>query len=215
MKPSLKGFSTEEIAERILSEQEFEILERRKILIKDTVPIAEIDILAKKNNELYAIEVKSGKISVTDIRQTYTNAMLINAKPLIVGKGFSDKASELTAKLLNVEVLTLDEYFSFISLEELTASIDSTFINILSNLFSFDLSHIKPEDIKIIYALATSNSFSDAAKTLSIDKKDLGKIISGLKKRKIITYTHSFNTIRLQANIIYNLMYLQSIQKIP
>lgn len=213
MKPSLKGYSLEEIAENFLVSRGYEILERRKTVVKNNTPIAEIDIVAKKDNELYAIEVKSGRISITDIRQTYTNAVLVNAKPLIIGRGFSDKASEETAKILNVEVLILDEYLSFISLEELSASVDQSFINILSNIFSFDITRVNSKDLEVIKVLAMSKNFSDAAEKLNMSKRELSNIIKDFRNRRVLTYTRTFNTIRLQANIIYNMLNLYRLLK--
>ncbi|MCD6562375.1 MAG: YraN family protein [Thermoproteales archaeon] len=213
MKPSLRGYSLEEIAENFLVSRGYEILERRKTVVKNNTPIAEIDIVAKKDNELYAIEVKSGRISITDIRQTYTNAVLVNAKPLIIGRGFSDKASEETAKILNVEVLILDEYLSFISLEELSASVDQSFINILSNIFSFDITRVNSKDLEVIKVLAMSKNFSDATEKLNMSKRELSNIIKDFRNRRVLTYTRTFNTIRLQANIIYNMLNLYRLLK--
>jgi len=207
MKPSLRGYTIEEIAENLLIMKGFEIKERRKDVIRGNVPIAEIDILAEKEGELYAVEVKAGRISLTDIRQAYTNAVLINAKPLIIGRGYSDKASEEAAKALNIDVIILDDYLSFTSLEELEASIDQVIVKNLLELFSFNIKNITSTDLKTIEVLANSKTFSEAADKLSVDKRTLGNIIKDMKGRGILTFTRSFNTIRLQANIISKLAF--------
>lgn len=207
MKPSLRGYSIEEIAENLLIMKGFEIKERRKDIVVGGVPIAEIDILAEKEGELYAIEVKAGRVSLTDIRQVYANAVLINAKPLIIGRGYSDKASEEAAKALNIDVIILDDYLSFTSLEELEASIDQVIVKNLLELFSFNIKNITSIDLKTIDVLANSKTFSEAADRLSVDKRTLGNIIKDMRERGILTFTRSFNTIRLQANIISKLAF--------
>ncbi|MEM0162466.1 MAG: YraN family protein, partial [Thermoproteota archaeon] len=89
-----KGLSTEDIAISILESLGYSVLERRKQVVVNNVKVAEIDIVARdQEGNLLAIEVKSGKASVTDIRQVFSNSKLINAKPLLICKGFSDSSA--------------------------------------------------------------------------------------------------------------------------
>ena len=71
--------------------------------------IAEIDIVAEKEGESYAVEVKSGKASLTAIRQAYANAHVAGYKPLLICKK-TDIATKEAAKTLGVEVMTFSEY---------------------------------------------------------------------------------------------------------
>ena len=83
MNPRLKGKTVEELATALLEGEGFRILERRKVIRVGESQVAEVDILAEKDGEVYAVEVKSGRISVTDVRQAFTNARLLGYKPLI------------------------------------------------------------------------------------------------------------------------------------
>ncbi|MBO3768039.1 MAG: YraN family protein [Candidatus Brockarchaeota archaeon] len=109
-----KGLSTEDIAISILESLGYSVLERRKQVVVNNVNVAEIDIVARdQEGNLLAIEVKSGKASVTDIRQVFSNSKLINAKPLLICKGFSDSSAISLASELGISYLLLPEYYLF------------------------------------------------------------------------------------------------------
>ncbi|RLE73191.1 MAG: endonuclease, partial [Thermoprotei archaeon] len=104
------GYKIEEIASYILEMLGYQILDRRRRIVKDEEEIGEVDIIAKRNGEMYAVEVKSGTISVSDIRQAYMNALFLGFKPLIIGRGISDEAAAITARELGVKYILLPEY---------------------------------------------------------------------------------------------------------
>ncbi|HDJ97324.1 MAG TPA: endonuclease, partial [Thermofilum sp.] len=75
------GLLVEDLAEGLLVRLGYVIKERRKKIVFEGVEVAEIDYLAEKEGEKYIVEVKAGRISVNDVRQVYTNSVLVNARP--------------------------------------------------------------------------------------------------------------------------------------
>ncbi|MEM4468981.1 MAG: YraN family protein, partial [Candidatus Nezhaarchaeales archaeon] len=104
--------SSERVAIGILERMGFKVLDTRKKIVKDGVEVGEVDIVASNpEGEVYAVEVKAGKASVSDIRQAYTGALLLGMRPMVICKGFADAAAETVARELNVKVLTIPEYY--------------------------------------------------------------------------------------------------------
>lgn len=106
----------EDLAEGLLVRLGYTIKERRKKIVFEGVEVAEIDYLAEKGDEEYVVEVKAGRISVNDVRQVYTNSVLVNAKPMIIARGYSNASAKIAAEKLGVEVLILDEYLQIVSI---------------------------------------------------------------------------------------------------
>lgn len=199
MKPSRRGTTVEKIAEIVLEEQGFKIKERHKrVKIKD-VDVAEIDLIAEKNGNLYAIEVKAGRVSVTDLRQAYTNAKLINAKPLIVCRGYSDRAAEETAKELGIKVLELPEYFVFVEPEELMDLVEKALAKILLSLMVVDIEKLSEEDLEVLNAIAYSSHVAEAANRLGVNKRKMRTLLQQLRKKGFVSEPKNYDLLRLQA----------------
>jgi len=213
----MRGIIVEELAEILLKELGFEVKERRKTVTSDDVNIAEIDMIAEKEGITYAVEVKSGKVSTSDIRHAYANSALINAKPMIICRGFSDKGAEEAAKQLGVKVITFPTYYFFASPEELSHMIEKALERVMLRIFSGNVSLITPEDYDILRALAYSFTFNEAAKMLGLSKEELIKKLVKLKKRNILTTTSNYDLIRLQSLLLikeYEVRaYLKAIQR--
>jgi len=198
-----KGLSAEEVATSILENLGYLILERRKQVVSGGVKVAEIDLVVKDpEGSVFAVEVKSGKASVTDVRQVYSNSKLIEAKPLLVCKGFSDSSAISLASELNVRYLLMPEYYLF-TLEDFKEVAKEIVYDLLTLYLSPDINNLTEEDIKVVEAVSGSNSFSEAAGKLDITEEELGRKISNLGFFKI-GKKHSFNDLRLQALLIKN-----------
>jgi len=104
------GLVFEDIAVKYLEMQGFEVLQRRRRIFINGVEVGEVDIVARRDGTLYAIEVKAGKADITAIRQAYVNAKLLGAKPLIVARGFANDEARELANALGVEIVALPEY---------------------------------------------------------------------------------------------------------
>ncbi len=198
----MRGLMVEELAESLLRGLGFEIKEKRKRVTRNDTFIAEIDILAEKEGVVYAVEVKTGKASTSDVRQAYANAVLVKAKPLIVCRGFSDKGAEETAKQLGVEVISFPSHYFFASPEDLSKIIERAVEKVLLRLLRGDVRAIDPEDVAILNAIARSSTFKQAAKSLDMDEKELENEIVKLKKRNILTNVSSYDSMRLQSLLL-------------
>lgn len=86
---------------------------------RNGVEVGEVDIVATdEKGDIYAIEVKAGRVDISGIRQAYINARLIGAKPLVIARGYADEAARELAKELGVEVILLPDYI-FLSIDDL------------------------------------------------------------------------------------------------
>ncbi|MBO3769435.1 MAG: YraN family protein [Thermoproteota archaeon] len=198
-----KGLTAEDVAASLLENLGYSILERRKQVVVGGVKIAEIDLVAKDaDGNVFAVEVKSGKASVTDVRQVYSNSKLINAKPLLICRGFSDHSAISLASEFEVRYLLLPEYYLF-TLEDFKEIAKELVCDILTLYFSLEMENFTEEDVGIIEAIATSRGFNEAAERLGISEEELGKRISGLGFFRFLE-GDSFQYLRLQALLILN-----------
>ncbi|CCC81397.1 endonuclease [Thermoproteus tenax] len=109
-------------------------LAHRYKVIKDGVELGEIDVLAEDSQKnLYAVEIKAGKVDVSGIRQAYINAKLVGAKPLIISRGYADESAKRLADELEVAVITLPDYV-FLSIDELVNAMSLAFARSLAYL---------------------------------------------------------------------------------
>ena len=180
--------SSERIAFRTLEDMGFEILETHKRLTIDGVDVAEVDAVARgPDGEMYAVEVKAGRIDVTAVRQAYSNAALLGYKPLIVGRGFADEAAELTARKLGVRVVLLPDAF-LTDIDELEKSVEEAIWTILERVFEAvdAASSLRPEDYRLLSALAESESLSQLAEKLGVGEREAARLLASARKKGII-----------------------------
>jgi len=196
------GYKIEEIASYILEMLGYQILDRRRRIVKDKEEIGEVDIIAKRNGEMYAVEVKSGTISVSDIRQAYMNALFLGFKPLIIGRGISDEAAAITARELGVKYILLPEYI-LMRLTDLKELIERILLKFIYIYESIDSSLYREDDIKILETIASTSDISMAAKKLGIGVKNLGKKISAMRRRGLFIYPiRNYRDLVIQARVI-------------
>ena len=204
MKPKIKGISIENIAEEVLTRRGYRIVGKRYRIKVEGVDIAEVDILAEKDGERYAVEVKAGRVSVTDLRQVYANAVLLKAKPLIVCRDFSDEAARKTAELLGVEVLFLPEFLVFVTPEELVYSVKSAVKEVLLELLTPPQVELSSEDVRVLKAIAEADSFRDAAVKLGMEISELGRRVAELRKKRVLV-GEDYSSLRLRAILLLSI----------
>lgn len=146
--------------------------------------IAEIDIIAEKDGEIYAIEVKSGKASLTSIRQAYANAQLAGYKPMIICKK-SDEATKEAASKLGVEIMEFSEYHLLLEPEELESIVKKCMEEVLEEYGFIPHLYLNDEIYKILKAVAEAKDFSEAAKILGISQEEMASKIAKLSRKGI------------------------------
>ena len=205
LSPKQKWRSSENIAIGILAKLGYNVVASHYKIIEEGIEIGEIDFLAEKEGELYAIEVKAGRADITSIRQIYVNSQLINAKPLIIARGYADEAAEKLAQKLNVNLIPFSEYIT-IETEELDVIIGTAITRSFEHLLDLIFSEIKmpPEYIDIAKTIAETNNIIEAAKKLNLSIKDLTRKLREMKEKNIIPkHARDYRTIKLLFKIYF------------
>jgi len=201
-----RWLSSERIAQEVLETIGFKILETRKKIILNDIEIGEVDAIAVDDKgTLYAVEVKAGKADITGVRQAYINALLLNAKPVIVCKGFADDAAKELAEKLGVQVIQLSDVF-LVESEELNIVvrdvIEETLTEYLELFYSFN-PYIKPDYIEILQTIYATSTADEAAEKLGIDVTTLMKKIDDLRKIGVIPkWAKKYSTIKRIAQLV-------------
>lgn len=178
-----KGRSGEEIAVRLLQSLGYEILETRKEVNLEGTGVAELDITAKDpRGTVYAVEVKSGKASVSDIRQVYANARFVGLKPMIICKGFSDRSTEVAIKRFKIRSLLLPEYY-LINLEDVKGIVDELVADMLLRFEKADLGQLNEEEMRVLVELSEASSFTEAMRKSGMNRRAFGRAIGEIRKK--------------------------------
>lgn len=146
--------------------------------------IAEVDIVAERNGQKYAVEVKSGKANLTAIRQAYANAKLAGYKPMLICKKI-DEASMEAAKQLGVEVIEISEYHLLLEPEELEGIVKKCMEEVMEEYGFIPALRLDKKTRKIIDAIANSDSFSQAAKKLKMEEEEMIKKLGEISRKGI------------------------------
>ncbi len=189
-----RGAKFEDFVAELLSKLGFMILGKRIRVYINGNEVGEVDILAQDAaGNKYAVEVKSGKIDVTGIRQAYVNAKILNAKPLIVARGFSNSSAEALARELGVETITLDENV-LIRTEELMLILEMTLYKFMEETLTLleKISNIAEND-KLREAILKCDDWSCMCKELDLKSEECGttimRIRQELKTNQCISFT--------------------------
>lgn len=190
--------SSMSIAKAALRSRGFEIIGERVPVKIGGYEVSDVDLIAKKDGQTYAIEVKNGRADVGGIRQAYVNALLIKAKPLMVCRGFSDSSAEALARELGIGVIELDDLL-ISDPEELRSIIREEVRRAMMEVLPSVLNppNLGLRDIKILRAVAEADSFMEAAKLLGFDEKKLGKEMKRLRSEgKLPRWLRDYSELR-------------------
>ncbi len=198
--------SSERIAVRVLESMGYRVLELRKRVRIEGVDVAEIDAIAVgPDGETYAVEIKAGRLDVTGVRQAYTNAVLVGAKPLVVCKGFADESARILAEKLGVKVVQLSDVF-LVDTEELedliVTAVAETIADVLRLLLDPRIK-VKPSHLQVLEAVAEEPTIQDAAEKLGVSVKEVAEKIREMRREGVIPkWARNWQTIRLAASIL-------------
>ncbi|MEM0053194.1 MAG: YraN family protein [Nitrososphaeria archaeon] len=207
---SRRGISSERIAKSILKKMGFQILEKNKKVVLNGTQVFEVDLIAKDpSGDVYCVEVKAGRIGISDIRQAYANSMVLGLKPLIICKGYADKATEVLAEELKVKVFLFPDYYCLIEPEDLDYIVREAVRDVLEEYGLVSLSvleNITKRELKILKTFSEKKTFEDCAKSLNIDLEKLGEQISLMREKGLLHKTEGYEGIRRQAKRILFLL---------
>ncbi|MEM2153942.1 MAG: YraN family protein [Nitrososphaeria archaeon] len=207
---SRRGISSERIAKSILKKMGFQILEKNKKVVLNGTQVFEVDLIAKDpSGDVYCVEVKAGRIGISDIRQAYANSMVLGLKPLIICKGYADKATEVLAEELKVKVFLFPDYYCLIEPEDLDYIVREAVRDVLEEYGLVSLSvleNITKRELKILKTFSEKKTFEDCAKSLNIDLEKLGEQISLMREKGLLRKTEGYEGIRRQAKRILFLL---------
>ena len=195
--------SSEALAAKILEDSGFEIVEFSRKVIINGVEVAEIDIVAKKGSDLYAVEVKAGIADVNSVRQAYVNAVVAGMKPLIISRGIDEPAREL-AKKMGVNVIVLPDEL-LITMDDLREAVEDAVYSALIKLLQpiSKCEGLGNNDLEIIRAIALSHDMASAARSLGISIEELALHISRLRRQGLIPRDiHGFKALRLASLVL-------------
>jgi len=203
LKPSRRGRVSESIAYRVLEERGYRVVDTRVRVRVGGVEVAEVDALAiGPDGALYAVEVKAGRLDVGGVRQAYSNAVLLNARPLVVCKGFADEAAEKLAERLGVRVIELSDLF-LVDPEELATVVRAALAERLAELLSMlaDPPRMSREDEQLLEAIADTCTIHDAAARLGSSVEAVARRLSELRRKGVLPATGSYRELRAVARL--------------
>jgi predicted RecB family endonuclease len=201
-----RWLSSERIAQAVLRELGFEVLEVRKKIVLNGVEVGEADAVVRdQSGEVYAVEVKAGRLDVGGVRQAYVNAVLLGAKPMVVCKGFADDAAAELAEKLGVRVLQLSDVF-LVESEELYVVVkevvEEALVEYFELFYGFE-PQLKPEHYSILEAIYRSSTLEEAAERLGMSADELAKKLGELRKQGILPkWADKYATIRRVARLL-------------
>jgi predicted RecB family endonuclease len=201
-----KWLSSERIALSVLEEQGFRVLETNKKIVLNNIEVGEVDALVQDSEgSVYAVEVKAGRLDVSGVRQAYVNAMLANAKPLVVAKGFSDDSARELAERLGVRVILLSDVF-LVESEELYSmmreAVEEALADYLEVLYGYS-TRVEGRDLEVLKAVSSSTDIAEAAGRLGLEPGELASRLNELKRRGVIPrWATRYTTVRRVAQVI-------------
>ena len=203
---SQRWHSSERIAQKLLEDMGLKVVETNKKVIINNVEVGEVDIIARDDEgNVYAVEVKAGKLDVTGVRQAYVNAMLLGMRPMVICKGFADDAAYELASHLGIKVIQLSDIF-LVESEELEIVIREAVEDAVSSIFELilePLPTIRDNEKKLIEVLASAHTLQDAASKLDIPLEVLLKNIDTLRSQGVIPkWARKWSSIKRCAQIL-------------
>ncbi len=185
-------------ARAVLRSMGFEITGERILIRRGGFEISDVDLMASKDGEMYAVEVKSGRLDVGGVRQAYVNALLVGARPMVVCRGFADPSAEALAGELGVEVVELDDVF-LSDPEELRSLIREEVRRAMLEVLPSILRppELESEDVEVLRAISEAMTFTEAAKILGMNEEELGRSLGKMRGLgKIPKWIRDFSQLR-------------------
>jgi len=176
------GVRFEDYAAELLSRLGFRVIDRRVKVMSNGVEVGEVDLIAEDEcGNRYSVEVKAGKVDVSGVRQAYTDAKLINARPLVLARGFSNDSSRALAEELGVRVIELEEAV-VLKPDELRAAVESAIYDLIDELANALVALMSMRNADdALEAIAQCGDWGCVCGRLGLSGDECGRWISGLR----------------------------------
>jgi len=199
-----RWLASERVAFRLLEERGFNIIDTHKKIEIDGVEVGEVDAVAVgPDGSKYVVEVKAGRLDVHGVRQVYTAAQLLGAKPLAVAKGYADDSARKLAEKLGVELVELEDVF-LVDAEELETLVYGAVMEAVAEALSLLASppQLPPNLVSKVMAIAEAESLGEAAKRLNMKPSDLRDAVTFLKQLSPLARKGGWRGLKLTARLL-------------
>ncbi|MCS7104132.1 MAG: YraN family protein [Thermofilaceae archaeon] len=197
----MRGRASVEVAKKALEERGYTVVEEEVKLTINNLQVGEVDIIAKgKEGEQYAVEVKAGSASPSEVKQAYVNALILGAKPMIVARHVPESSRSL-ADTLGVEVIELRDLF-VIDEDELYLIVKTAVEDALLELLSGFCSVKSDHELRILEAIAESESLEKASEQLRLSKEEIEKMLGKLRAAGLLPSLSGYRRLKKYSKVV-------------
>jgi predicted RecB family endonuclease len=197
----VRGRASVEIAKRVLEKRGYTVIDENASIRLNGLEVGEIDLLARgPSGELLAVEVKAGGIGVSELKQLYVNALILNAKPVAVARSASDEARALASRL-GIELVELSDLLT-VDEEELYNVVKSAVEDALFELLTA-LPAVSDDRIaRLLEAVAQGENLEQAARIMGLETGELEKSLGELRRSGLLPPLAGYGRLRAYAKAL-------------
>lgn len=197
----MRGRASVEIAKRVLEKRGYTVIDENASIRLNGLEVGEVDLLARgPSGELLAVEVKAGGIGVSELKQLYVNALILNAKPVAVARSASDEARALASRL-GIELVELSDLLT-VDEEELYNVVKSAVEDALFELLTA-LPAVSDDRIaRLLEAVAQGETLEQAARIMGLETGELEKSLGELRRSGLLPPLAGYGRLRAYAKAL-------------
>jgi predicted RecB family endonuclease len=197
----VRGRASVEIAKRVLEKRGYTVIDENASIRLNGLEVGEVDLLARgPSGELLAVEVKAGGIGVSELKQLYVNALILNAKPVAVARSASDEARALASRL-GIELVELSDLLT-VDEEELYNVVKSAVEDALFELLTA-LPAVSDDRIaRLLEAVAQGENLEQAARIMGLETGELEKSLGELRRSGLLPPLAGYGRLRAYAKAL-------------
>ncbi len=197
----MRGRASVEIAKRVLEKRGYTVIDECVRIRLNSLEVGEVDLLAKgPSGELLAVEVKAGGIGVSELKQLYVNALILNAKPVAVVRSASDEAKALASRL-GIELVELSDLLA-VDEEELYSVVKSAVEDALFELLTALPAVGDEQTARLLEAVVQSENLEQAARIMGIETGELEKRLRELRKSGLLPPLAGYGRLKAYAKAL-------------
>lgn len=197
----MRGRASVEIAKRVLEKRGYTVIDENASIRLNGLEVGEIDLLARgPSGELLAVEVKAGGIGVSELKQLYVNALILNAKPVAVARSASDEARALASRL-GIELVELSDLLT-VDEEELYNVVKSAVEDALFELLTALPAVSDDRNARLLEAVAQGETLEQAARIMGLETGELEKSLGELRRSGLLPPLAGYGRLRAYAKAL-------------